>query len=141
MIATHKKWHQKTMGDNESVSSDWESVRDEDAAQWGAERIVLELPSEGLRGDGAVEVGVSATAAAAADGGSHCSRSVSGSSISSFVPVSRFDKMSVQPNVEVMMPGEKAKAAGLAGSHNSEDGSLISSFAHVSEYDTTSKQY
>ncbi|KAL7555161.1 hypothetical protein ACHAWF_018819 [Thalassiosira exigua] len=136
------------MGDYESISSDWESVKDDDGPKWegedaASERIVLELPSDGL--DGAAEGASGLRGDRRANDDHNDARSAAGSSISSFVPVSRFDKMSMQQKVAVTTSCGKDLDAMKIGSEEATAGKggescSMSSFAHVSQLDDASKQ-
>lgn len=93
-----------TMGDNESINSDCESIRAKDAAaKVDTTQFVIQLPPEGH--DRVAASSSSTIAAGAVDqhelicadaNNNNDDYSAAGSSISSFVPTSWFDKKSVQ---------------------------------------------
>ena len=102
------------MGDNDSTNSDWESIKGDDAVgQLDTARVVVELPSEGLSGAAAARSSSSGANAGHEGNDDHDlieatnnhidAHSAAGSSISSFVPVTRFNKMSMQQKIVVTM--------------------------------------
>lgn len=111
----------------ESSFSDWESVNEDDVGVQGGSpderQVVLELPPEGLCASGVAADEAAASKSTAKYTGNEGSAAGNSSSISSFVPVSRFDSMSMQTS-------ELPSAASSSSLYESlDDGfSLSSSF-------------